>query len=187
MSPCMPHQIRFQRSIFLTKLLKWRFIILKLIHSQIYFLLYQLLVIDNIFFCLKLQRRDAAVVLAAHVSGNRNVLNFWLSKSLPKLSDVMIIFVMIVLCQNDLCHEYHCQNIFCHLWNNQLPAMNWSNDERLLDIGCGSGDVTRFMFIILISILVTRLSLILILLILIYQYWYWYCIHVNNVDINILM
>ena len=104
MSPCMPHQTRFQRSIFLKKLLKWRFIILKLIHSQIYFPLYQLLVIDNIFFCLKLQRRDAAVVLAAHVSGNRNVLNFWLSKSLPELSDVMI-----VLCQNDLCHEYHCQ------------------------------------------------------------------------------
>ena len=25
--------------------------------------------------------------------------------------------------------------------------MNWSNDERLLDIGCGSGDVTRFILI----------------------------------------
>ena len=177
MSPCMPHQIRFQRSIFLTKLLKWRFIILKLIHFQIYFLLYQLLVI-SIISSFALSCRDEMLQLCllpmwveiemcwtfdwANLCQNYQMS--WLS--LSWLSFVKMIFVMSIIAKN----------IFCHLWNNQLPAMNWSNDERLLDIGCGSGDVTRFMFIILImiftSILVTRLSLILILLILIYQYWY---------------
>ena len=30
--------------------------------------------------------------------------------------------------------------------NCQLPAMTWSDEERLLDIGCGSGDVTRWKY-----------------------------------------
>ena len=75
------------------------------------------------------------------VSRNRNTLNSILGKS--------------------LCNIIFCPVFLCHLSNKQLPAMHWSNGERILDIGCGSGDVTRFILILI------KLTLILIKFILI--------------------
>ena len=70
------------------------------------------------------------------VSRNRNTLNSILGKS--------------------LCNIIFCPVFLCHLCNKQLPAMNWSKDERVLDIGCGSGDVTRFILILKRLILILK-------------------------------